>query len=106
MGQNWNREATRILRKKIFGLNRFKSKDLQKYPEYVLLQYKEDSDIKNDLVHRIAMDFPKVSDITNKNILYKFVMKIQTPEILISLGFCVNLLFKNRENRKKEEKSL
>ena len=51
------------------------------------------------------MDFPKVSDITDKNILYKFVMKIQTPDILKSFGFCVNLLFKNRENRKKEEKS-
>ena len=49
------------------------------------------------------MDFPKVSDITYKNILYKFVMKIQTPDILKSLGFCVNLLFKNHENRKKEE---
>ena len=84
----------------------------KKCPEYVedeahfLLQCKEDSDIKNHLVHRIAMDFPKVSDITDKNILYKFVMKIQTPEILKSLGFCINLLFKNRENRKKEEKSL
>ena len=33
-------------------------------------------------------------------------MKIQTPVILKSLGFCVNLLFKNRENRKKEEKQL
>ena len=53
------------------------------------------------------MDFPKVSDITDKNIfLYKFVMKIQTPEILKSLGFCVNLLFKNCENRRKEGKSL
>ena len=27
------------------------------------------------------MHFPKVSDITDKNILYKFVMKIQTPDI-------------------------
>ena len=58
-------------------------------------------------VQRIAMDFPIVIDITDKNILYKFVMKIQTPEILKSLGFCINMLFKNRENRKKkEEKSL
>ena len=76
-------------------------------PEYAedeahfLLQCTEDSDIKKDLVHRIAMDFPKVSDISDKNILYKFVMKIQTPEILKSLGFCINLLFKNRENHKK-----
>ena len=84
----------------------------KKFPEYVedeahiLLQCREDSDIKNALVKRIAMDFPKVSDITDKNILYKFVIKIQTPEILKSLGFCINLLFKNRENRKKWEKSL
>ena len=49
------------------------------------------------------MDFPKVSDITDKNILYKFVMKIQDPEILKSLGFCINLLFENLENRIKEE---
>ena len=82
------------------------------WPEYVedeahfLLQCREDSDIKNDLIHRIAMDFPKVSDITDKNILYKFIMKIQTPEILKSLGFCINLLFKNRKNRRKAEKSL
>ena len=40
------------------------------------------------------MDFSKISDITDKNILYKFVMKIQTPEILKSLGFCINLLSK------------
>ena len=46
------------------------------------------------------MDFPKVSDISDKNIFYKFVMTIQTPEILKSLGFCTNLLFKNGENRK------
>ena len=64
----------------------------------------EDSDIKNDLVHPIAMDFPKVSDITDKNILYKFIMKIKTPEILKSLGFCINLLLKNRKTRKREEK--
>ena len=49
------------------------------------------------------MDFPKVSDITDKNILYKFVIKIQTPEILKSLGFLLNLLFKNR---RKDGKSL
>ena len=67
------------------------------------MQCKEDSDIKKDLVHRIAIDFPKVSDMSNKNILYKFAMKIQTPEILKSLWFCINLLFKNRN---KEEKSL
>ena len=52
------------------------------------------------------MDFPKVSDITDQSILYQFVMKIQDPEILKSLGFCINLLFKNLENCKKEEKSL
>ena len=50
------------------------------------------------------MDFPNVSDITDKNILYNFVMKIQTPEIFKSLGFCVNLFFKNRENRKKNKR--
>ena len=37
------------------------------------------------------MNFPKVSDMIDKNILYKFVMKIQTTEILKSLGFCINL---------------
>ena len=49
------------------------------------------------------MDFPKVSEITDKNILYKFVMKIQTPDILKSLGFCINLPFKNRKNHKNRE---
>ena len=46
-----------------------------------LLQCKEDSDIKKDLVQRIAMDFPKVSEIAYQNILYKFFMKIQIIEI-------------------------
>ena len=50
------------------------------------------------------MDFLKVSDITDKNILYKFIMKIKTPEILKSLGFCINLLFKNRENRNNKKR--
>ena len=45
------------------------------------------------------MDFPKISDITDKNLLYKFIMQIKDPDILKSLGYCVNLLFKNRENR-------
>ena len=49
------------------------------------------------------MDFSKVSDLTDANILYKFVMKIDDPEILNSLGLCINLLFKNRENRKKDQ---
>ena len=44
----------------------------KKFSEYVdheahfLLQYRED--VKTDLVHRIVIDFPKVSDITDKNI--------------------------------------
>ena len=77
----------------------------KKCPEYIedeahfLTQCSKDSDIKTDLVHRIAMDFSKISDITDKNILYKFIMQIQDPDILKSLGYCVNLLFKNRENR-------
>ena len=29
-------------------------------------------------------------------------MKIQDPEILRYLGFCINLLFKNRENSNNE----
>ena len=50
------------------------------------------------------MDFLKDSDITDKNILYKFFMKIQDPEILKLFGSFINLLFKNRENRKKRGK--
>ena len=52
------------------------------------------------------MDFPKISDITDKNILYRFVMKIQTTEILKSLGFCFKLLFKNRKKSQKRGKPL
>ena len=51
------------------------------------------------------MYFKKASDITDKNIFVifpsnKFVMKIQSLEILKSLGFCINLLFENLENCK------
>ena len=72
----------------------------KKCPEYIedevhfLIQCSEDSDIKTDLVRRIAMDFPKISDITDKNLLYKFIMKIQDPDILKSLRFGINLHFK------------
>ena len=77
----------------------------KKCPEYIkdeahfLTQCSEDRDIKTDLVRRIAMDFPKISDITDTNLLYKFIMKIQDTYILKSLGFCIDRLFKNRENR-------
>ena len=37
--------------------------------------------------------------MADKYIRYKFIMKIQDPDILKSLGFCVNLLFLNREDR-------
>ena len=69
---------------------------------HFLFQCTEDSDIKTDLAQRIAMDIPQFSDITENNLKYKFVMKIQDPEILKSLGFCINLLFKNRENSNNE----
>ena len=77
----------------------------KKCPEYIedeahfLLECSEDSDIKSDLVLRIAIDFPQIYVMADKYIRYKFIMKIQDPDILKSLGFCVNLLFKNREDR-------
>ena len=37
--------------------------------------------------------------MVDKYIRYKFIMKIQDPDILKSLGFSVNLLFKNGEDR-------
>ena len=64
-----------------------------------MLDCSDDSDIKSDLVERIAIDFPQISVMVDKYIRYKFIMKIQDPDILKSLGFCVNLLFKNREDR-------
>ena len=80
----------------------------KKCPKYIeeeahfLLDCSDDSDIKSDLVGRIAIDFPQISVMVDKYIRYKFIMKIQDPEILKSLGFSVNLLFKNRENRTKK----
>ena len=73
----------------------------RKFPDYIedeahfLLGCSEDSDIKSDLV-RITIDFPQFSVITDKYLRYKLIMKIQDPDNLKSLGFCVNLLFKNR----------
>ena len=39
------------------------------------------------------IDFPQIYVMAGKYIRYKFIMKIQDPDILKSLGFCVNLLF-------------
>ena len=79
----------------------------RKCPDYIedealfLLECSEDSDIKSDLILRITIDFPQIYVITNKYLKYKFIMKIQDPGILKSLGFCVNLLFKNQEDHAK-----
>ena len=60
-------------------------------PDYIedeahfLLECSEDSDIKSNLVLIIAIDFPQISFITDKYLRYKFIMKIQDPEILKSL---------------------
>ena len=82
-----------------------RTKALQKCPEYIedeahfLLDCSDDSDIKSDLVKRIAIDSPQVSVMADKYIKYKLIMKIQDPDILRYLWFSVTLLFKNREDR-------
>ena len=70
-----------------------------------MLDCSDDSDIKSDVVERIAIDFPQISVMVDKYIRYKFIMKIQDPDILKSLGFSVNLLFKNREDRTQKNKA-
>ena len=76
----------------------------QKCPEHYiedeahfLFEGCEDKDIKFDLTQRISMDFPQFSDMPDKYLQYQIIMKIEDPELLKYLGFCVNMLLRNRE---------
>ena len=53
-----------------------------------------------DFLELVSMEFPNLRTLSDKNQKYKFTMKIHDENMLESLAFCFNLLFKNRENLK------
>ena len=57
----------------------------------------DDSDLKTNFFKAIALSYPDFANITDKLMKYKIIMKIKDPSSLKSLGFLVNLLFKNRD---------
>ena len=64
---------------------------------HFLCECTDDSDLKTDFFKAIAISYPDVDNITDKQMKYKFIMKIKDPSSSKSLGFLVNLLFKNRD---------
>ena len=56
-----------------------------------------DFKIKSDFLNLVSSKYPQFNELCDKNLKYKFLMKIEDPDILQSLGFCINLLFKRRE---------
>ena len=64
---------------------------------HFLCECTDDSDLKTNFFEAIAISYPDVDNITDKLMKYKFIMKIKDPSSLKSLGFLVNLLFKNRD---------
>ena len=61
-----NYQITMFTSKQLGGLGQELQRFWKKFPEYeaqCLFQYKEDRDIKTDIVHRIPMDFPQLTDI-------------------------------------------
>ena len=75
----------------------------KKYPgtiedeAHFLCECTDDSNIKSEFFKAIAMSYPDIDNIANKQMKYKSIMKIKDPTSLKSLGFLVNLLFNNRD---------
>ena len=64
---------------------------------HFLFECTNDSDIKSDFLDVLSTTYPDFAEITNKQMKYKFIMSIRDSDSLISLGYLVNLLFKNRD---------
>ena len=56
-----------------------------------------DDKIKLDFEQKVIMKFQDFAKIKNKYLKYKFIMNVQDPECLKSLGYPINVLFKNLE---------
>ena len=67
---------------------------------YFLVDCSTDSKIKADFLELFSMEFLNFRTFNDGNKKYKFIMKIQDENLLKSLAFCINLVFKNRENLK------
>ena len=75
-----------------------KCPDLIEDEAHFLCECTDDSDLKTNFFKAIAISYPDLDNITDKLMKYKFIMKIKDPSSLKSLGFLVNLLFKNRDH--------
>ena len=66
----------------------------------ILVDFSTDSKIKTDFLELISVEFPNFRTFNDKNQKFKFIIEIQDENLLKSLCFSINLLFKNRENLK------
>ena len=64
---------------------------------HFLFECTNDCDIKSEFLDVLSTTYPALTEITNKQMKYKFIMSIRDSDSLISLGYLVNLLFKNRD---------
>ena len=63
---------------------------------HFLFECIEDQELKSIFYNKLISVFPDINDITNKQMKYKAVMKIQDPDLLKSLGYLVHKLFAKR----------
>ena len=54
-------------------------------------------DLKSDFYLRLAMTYPDIYKISDKQMKYKAITKSQGPRMLKNLGFFVHKMFNNRE---------
>ena len=64
---------------------------------HFLFECVDDHIVKEDFVRSVCMEYPVFETKNHKSLKYQFTMKTQDTELLKSLGFFINLLFKNRE---------
>ena len=62
---------------------------------HFMFECKNDNDLKSLLVQKINSKFPEFAEITNRHLKYKFLMNIKDSDLLKSIGYTVNTLFKN-----------
>ena len=64
---------------------------------HFIFECQNDNALKSLLVQKISYKFPEFAEITNRHLKYKFLMNIKDSELLKSLGYTVNILFRNLE---------
>jgi len=65
---------------------------------HFLFDCKSDLKLKQDFINSVCIAYPDFAQYSHNWQKYKFIMMIQDQELLKSLGFLVNLLFKNRDS--------